>query len=410
MGLLTRSAMRHLGLTACLAAITLAGHAATDIEAAIDLRVIATDSERSELDGGLGRTRFGDDARSVQLGRARLGLQQHLGEIAKLHIDASAWGTADGTSVDVTELYLELRPYPQGPWRYQLRAGAFYPPGSLAVRASGWETPYTLSASAADTWIAEEIRTIGVEAQAQWLGGANTHYQRASVAAGIFGWNDPAGVLLAQHGLAWHDRQTGLFERTGAGDSPYLAARELFHEIDGRAGFYVALDWQLPERAELLGLHYDNRADPSQYSAALMDFAWLTKFDTVAIRAELGTHWTLLGQWLGGYTLIEVPAELEWYFDTASLLASYERGGQRFSVRYDESSVDANAAAGGSADRGHAFTFAYSRDFGTTWNLRAEWLRTDSRIALRPLALGEPAKRDESLLQLSLRYRWSTQR
>ena len=41
---------------------------------------------------------------------------------------------------------------------------------SLENRASGWESPYTLSYSAINSWLATEVRTLGVEAQLEWLG------------------------------------------------------------------------------------------------------------------------------------------------------------------------------------------------------------------------------------------------
>ena len=106
----------------------------------------------------------------IQLGRLRAAWNQPLGEIFSAHVEASTWDDDDKNPIDLTEAYLEYRPYPRAGWRTRVRLGAFYPPMSLESRAIGWETPYTITPSAISSWIGEEIRTIGLEAQVDWLG------------------------------------------------------------------------------------------------------------------------------------------------------------------------------------------------------------------------------------------------
>ena len=60
--------------------------------------------------------------------------------------------------LDLTEAYLQFRPYPRDGFRLRLKAGAFYAPISLENRASGWDSPYTLSYSAINTWLGKELR------------------------------------------------------------------------------------------------------------------------------------------------------------------------------------------------------------------------------------------------------------
>jgi hypothetical protein len=91
-------------------------------------------------------------------------------------LDASAWGDDDRNPLDLTEAYLQFRPYPLNGYRFRLKAGAFHAPISLENRAAGWESPYTLSYSAINTWLGEELRTIGVEGQLDWLGRAHVRY------------------------------------------------------------------------------------------------------------------------------------------------------------------------------------------------------------------------------------------
>ena len=180
------------------------------------MRLQASDGRKSFLDGGLGELRFDDGDSALQLGRARFALSQPIGEVLTLRLDASAWDDKDNNLIDLTEAYLEYRPYPRAGLRARVKAGAFYPPISLENRASGWESPYTLSSSAINTWIAEELRTVGVEGEVEWLGTRSGHAFDVGLTAGLFGWNDPVGVVLAGHGFAVHDRQTPLSAESGA--------------------------------------------------------------------------------------------------------------------------------------------------------------------------------------------------
>ena len=141
---------------------------APDVTISVDLRAIAADVPPSFLDGGLGKFRYGESG--LELGRLRVALDQSIGETLKLHLDASSWGDDDRNPIDLTEAFVEYRPVPRRDWRTRVRAGLFYSPGSLENRADGWESPYSISFSALNTWIAEEIRTVGVEASLDHLG------------------------------------------------------------------------------------------------------------------------------------------------------------------------------------------------------------------------------------------------
>src|SRR6185437_8408604 len=273
----------------------------------------------SFLDGGLGALRYGEDRSGIQLGRFRIGLTQPIGSILALRLDASSWGGRQKNPFDLTEAYLELRPYPWEGFRARVKAGAFYAPISLENRAAGWESPYTLSSSAINSWMAEELRTIGVETQIDWLGTRLGHDFDLAVVGAAFGWNDPAGASLATHGFAINDVQTTLF-----GSVPMPApARGLqeFKEIDGRVGTYGGVEARWLGRVTVRLLHYDNNADPAAFDAALGEHAWATHFDSAGARFE-SDGWTLIAQWMEGETYV-TPAgvgQLEWPFRARYLL------------------------------------------------------------------------------------------
>ena len=380
---------------------------AAEWQLALDLRAVSSDGRDSFLDNGQGKLRFDQDHQGVQLGRLRAALTQPLGEVFSAHIEASTWDDDDKNPIDLTEAYLEYRPYPRAGVRTRLRLGAFYPPMSLENRALGWETPYTITPSAISTWIGEEIRTVGLEGQVDWLGTRSGHDFDLQLTAALFGGNDPAGTMFAAHGFALHDRQTTLFGRVGAPQhDPEFAKKELFSEIDDRPGYYLGAQLRYLDRAVLDVLHYDNRADPTVFAPSLRDFAWLTKFDAAALRVESGNGWTLILQALDGVTYIAPGGYwLDWQFDAQSALLAKRSNAHMLAVRYDQFAVEftGDAAASGSED-GHAWALAYSYDRGKHWRFALECLRVESAVPARVELLGEPALATESKLEFSARY------
>ena len=77
----------------------------------------------------------------------------------------------------------------------------------------GWRSPYTLSFSAINTWVGEELRTIGAEYSLDWLGRSHGHDFDFTLSAAGYGWNDTAGTVIATRGWGLHDRQSTLFGR-----------------------------------------------------------------------------------------------------------------------------------------------------------------------------------------------------
>jgi hypothetical protein len=209
MGLLTPGVRHRRAGTAALFALLWALAArASDLELDLDLRAVSSDGRQSFLDNGLGKLRFDAKHEGIQLGRLRAAWNQPLGEVFAAHVEASTWDDDDKNPIDLTEAFLEYRPYPQAGWRSRVRLGAFYPPMSLENRDRGWETPYTLTPSAISSWMGEELRTIGLEGQVDWLGTRQGQQFDFQLTGAVFGWNDPAGTMLAAHGFTFHDRQT----------------------------------------------------------------------------------------------------------------------------------------------------------------------------------------------------------
>jgi hypothetical protein len=259
-----------------------------------------------------------------------------------------------------------------------------------------------ITPSAISSWIGEEIRTIGLEGQIDWLGTRTGHAFDLQLTGALFGWNDPAGTMIAQHGFAFSDRQTTLFGRAGEPRSDQYPKNELFHEIDNRVGYYVGAQVRYLDRVVLNGLHYDNRADPAAYDPAIRDFAWQTKFDAAALRGETGNGWTLIAQWLSGETYVAPGgAWVEWEFESRSALLAKRHGAHMLAVRYDDFDVEGDFGG----EDGHAVAVCYSFEQNEQWRFALEWIRVTSDVDAREsLPIPEAPLVTESKVELSVRY------
>jgi len=394
---------RAVGLIVALLGLPLVSHA-TDWELSLDARLVNSDAERPFMEGGLGTVRFGSNDDGLQLGRARFAITQQLGELWSAHLDASMFDDRDRSPVGVTEAYLLFRPYPLAGYRFRLKAGGFYPPISLENRASGWESPYTLSYSAINTWLAVEVRTLGLEGQLDWLGRHSGHAWDLGMTAGVFGWNEGAGVVLANDGFSISDRQTPLFGRVGQPGVPPLSGAEPFLQFDHREGVYGGFEARYLDRVVVRALRYDNRADPTQIDSVSGAIAWDTRFNSAGVRIEGDQGWTGIAQWLDGETTIAPQGmQLSWPFRAEFALLAKRFGHSTLSVRYDRFEVDSIGTGGYGAQNGHAWTAAYVFETNAHWRFTLEWVQVVSSSYNRE-DLGGPPILTERQLQLAVRY------
>jgi hypothetical protein len=399
-----RTGITLLALAAsALAAVST--HAA-NWELDLDLRAVTSDASRSVVDGGYSPTRFSEGQSGLQLGRLRLALDMPLGEVWTLHLDASAWGKAYKSPVGLTEAYLQFRPYPRNAFRLRMKAGAFYAPISLENGAAGWSSPYTLSFSALNSWLAEELRTLGLETKVDWLGTRSGLPFDVGAVAGVFGWNEVAGAALTEGGFILDDRQTPLFDSVGRLKDPNGARIEPFRQIDGHAGYYGGLDLQAPGRLLITAVRYDNRADPSASDVVSHVFAWHTSFNSAGARMEFGAGWTMIAQWMAGQTEIAPGGHtLEWPFNARYVLLSKRlTSRQALTVRYDRFQVESRNAEENGEQSGHAWTVAYLFDAGRDWRLTLEWLRVRSSSYSWSEDENLPGPVTDNQVQLSIRY------
>jgi hypothetical protein len=387
-----------------LAAIPLAARAEPDFDLTLDLRGVASEGLPSYLNGGLGKLRFDPAHDGLRLGQLRAAVRTPVTDTISFTAEGVAWGDHDKQPFDLVEAVFDWRPVPSSLWRSEARVGAFYAPISLENRMRGWRSPYTISPSAINTWVGEELRTIGAEYNLDWLGALEGHGFEAGFTAAVYGWNDPAGIVLGLRGWSLHDRQTTLFGRVGQKGQGFIDGRTLFYDdIDRTPGYYAGGTLKWRGLVEFRALHYDNRGHREEEAPAIDDYSWDTRFDSFGARWTPDAHWTLIWQSMRGIT--EVGEVLnKWYFHSQFLLASWQTGPNRLSVRADRFTTRQVASAFGNFnnDDGSAWTAAYGYRFSPRWSAMLEGLWIRSRLPLRR-ALGEPVFASERQLQLALR-------
>jgi len=394
-----------------------------ELHGSVDLRLLASDSDHVWLDEGLEKQRFAAGDEPVQLGAALADLRVGLTSALDLRATAAIYDDS-GAAIDPIEAYFELHPEPRSAWRWRLKGGAFYPPVSLANTDLGWTSPYTLSFSAIDTWIGEEVRGLGIEVEMTHLGSPTGSAHDVGLVGSAFRSNDPAGALLSWRGWSLGDRQTGWLERLPLADLPAFrptgsfppqeAYEEPFVELDDRVGFYVGAQWDVLERSRVRLLHYDNRGDPAVIGGG--QWAWHTEFDHIGwrLRPRAGTE--IIVQALSGDTEMDgFTGPLVYVeFQAASVLLSGVHGAHRASLRVDLFSVtdEDTTLDDPNAEHGRAWTVAYfyapegrlQPRYGS-WRFGLELLRIDSDRSARRL-FGEPARRSENSLQASFAWRF----
>src|SRR4029453_8098173 len=113
-----------------------------------------------------------------------------------------------------------------------------------------WHVADTVTPSAINSWIGEEVRPAAVETTVDARVGSG----RLVATAALFAANDPGGTLLALRGWALHDRKTLAFRRQPLPelneDMEYVQPRFTHPLLDihpgfaVRPGFYGRLAWE----------------------------------------------------------------------------------------------------------------------------------------------------------------------
>jgi hypothetical protein len=277
--------------------------------------------------------------------------------------------------VDVLEAYGRYQPVSTRNWVWSIKFGAFFPPISLENESVGWTSPWTLTPSAINSWIGDELRTIGGETNLLWRyeGG------EAGLTGAVFGANDPAGALLADRGWVFDSRPVGLFGEPRVPDvlaqqSGVPVREQPFKEMDSAPGWYLGASLRDNELGRVTALYYDNRTDPGVIAGS--DFGWRTKFTSLGVETSLGDV-VVLSQAMFGNTTIEPFSQFysKTDFQAGYLLLGYYFDEFRVAGRVDLFATQSRNSFGikGTGEVGHAFTVSGS------WN-PVSWLRLSTEL------------------------------
>jgi len=404
--------------------------------AGIDLSYVDASGLPSWTSGSVGKLRYDDGTDGIVVSRAFLDTATRVTDTLDFNATLEFYDDDLGSAVDFTEAYAEWRPVPRSANRYRLKMGAFYPAISMENTGSGWSSPYTISSSTINTWLAEELRTVGAELswsrRPERFGGEH----QFSVQAAVFWLNDPTGSLLSWKGWSADDRQSRFGDelplpplpQLGQGmllgyQDPYVAP---FVEVDGRAGYYVNGEWRMGNRVLLSAMTYNNRGDQTQVKDG--QYAWYTNFVHLGGKLSLPGGIGVLSQWMHGETVMGVydpgsnggygsygygaagagPGAVDVGYDSKYLMITKALEQHRFSIRYDDFEVlDRDTLPeDDNAEDGSAWTLAYRYAHSDLLTFAAEWLRIRTRrdawtyYGLEPVAT-------EDRLQLSVMLRFA---
>ncbi|MGH8007372.1 MAG: hypothetical protein ACREQ3_10215 [Candidatus Binatia bacterium] len=364
----------------------------------LDVRIARGGRAPSWMDRGPGKTRYGGRATPEGLNKitrftlAQLALE--VGGTLPWELTSHAQMNLE-TAADDEDRPLLIEAYLRKEWGewgkgWGLQTGVMNIPFSLEHTGPAWTSPYTLTPSALNTWLWEEIRLVGVEGE--WWRVTSGGLRLGLLAGAGFG-PDQLGKLLAVRGWVLSDYLSGV-----NGDLPLPQRGErlsVFDERDHRPAVYLwftASDSQ--NRGELRFGYFDNLGDQGTRGV------WETRFGTLGAIVHPLARMDLLVQYLVGETRTRsTPSDSA--LSAFYALLSYHYRGHRLSARYDVFRVGDLDGAHATRERGDGVTLAYFFEFGLHHRVGVEYTFLYSR---RPARLRSDPSDDG--WQLSYRFRY----
>lgn len=369
----------------------------------LDGRLLTTPTSKSFLEGGLGKTRYGHEPRAVEakLAQAALLGRVELRPDLTIRVHANIDAEHDfKRRVDLVEGLIRYNPAIGDTASLDIRAGVFFPTISIENTDMAWLSPYTTTFSAINSWIGEEVRSLGAEA------GPSFRIEEAQLR--LFGaitrGNDPNGTLLAWRGFALHDRVSGFADRLPLPALRSFDPAGLFpeqpphvqplREVDKKWTWSSGLSLTHPTY-RIKALYQPQTANPGAFDGE--QYAWRTGYWAVGA-ARSFRRIELLAQALDGETRMgivsdgrnAVIAKLQAAYFMASWTDS-ETARHRITARYDAFRVqerDDFKVEDPNHESGWAWTFAYAFTPAPHHRITAELLRVDStRTNRRDLGL-----------------------
>lgn len=407
----------------CLFALASAPARAADVDflspdtvtASADVRLGGADGERSWTRGGYGKLRYGDEL-GPRLGNADLVWQPKFGWSVSATVTASAVGGPQ-SEIGITEGFVTVRPGRVGSARVWGRIGFVWAPVSLEHAGADWHVADTITPSAINSWIGEEVRPLATELNGELPLGTG----RIVATVALFTANDTAGTLLAVRGWALHDRKTMLGHAQPlpplGEDFGYVQPRfthptiYLGQGFARRPGYYLKLAWAPAAPFRIEAFHYANRADPEDVNAQL-EWGWNTRFDQIAGEIRLTPATTFKVQALSGLSRMGyADASGRRWVDSRFRSAfglwtqHFAHGGLALRGEAFATTQRGTLLEAENGEHGWAATLAAHRDITPALSAWIEALHVTSRREALSAAGLDP-KQEQNQLQFVLRGRW----
>jgi hypothetical protein len=290
-----------------------------DFSGYADFRVVDRASEKAWTDGGLGKVQYGGTGVAPKFGGAVGEISSQLAAELNAHA-AIKFDPLVHAWPELLDAYVRYRPVSTSPYRFAVKAGAFFPPISLENDGIGWTSYWTLSPSAINTWVGEELRTIGSEGTFQWRTESIGTFEAVSA---VYMANEGAGTILQNRGWALGDTDMGLGGTLRNINGAKIHRMDPFLELDGRPGWYGGISWQDEDWGQIRLLRYNNQASPSSGRGP---HGWNTDFWSLGLKTQIDEI-EIIAQGMSGRTIVQ-PL-LEKYptdFQSAFLLFGREIG------------------------------------------------------------------------------------
>ena len=411
---------RYAAVLATTLCLTAAGesHAQVDLVGAdtvqgwVEANVAGASGETGWLRGGFGKLQAGRGS-SVVTGDAVVDWRPRLTDTVQFDVTGQVQSEAAGPA-SLTETYVRWKPVPTSALRYAFRAGRFFPPLSLENDGPGWTPTRTLTPSAIDTWVGEELLVTGLEGQVRTRLGDHG----LGVTGGLFQGADAAGSLLAYRGWALDNVLTGGNAAVRLPDTPGAGYEAVFVkqarvarpgvEVDGGGGYYLRGDWQPPAPVALNLVYFYNPANPTIVTRG--QYGWTTRLIGGGLVYQAGARDEVLSQYLWGSTKMGAvfpdgrhPADM--VFSSAYVLWSHHlNGGGRLSLRGDYFATRDNSFQHlyDNGERGYAATAAWIKPWSDHLRSAIELIDVESRRGARE-TIAEPDQQSQTQVKVSLR-------
>lgn len=285
------------------------------------------------LQGGAGTQGTGGDG----VFESRFGISAGFGNADEGIVRAKLTGLArrepqdsGGDAVGILEAFVDYGSLTATGYRF--RAGMSFSGTSRENIEEFWQTPYTLTLSALNSWIGEEFRPIGIDftRRVNFESGSKLDWSLGSYVG-----NDTGPAILTWRGYALHNRLSVYGEVLPLPDLFSLTRTDQFAaqrnegtqpfgpDLDGRVGYSLRVRYEDSGGPIFSAFYTDNRGDQDLHDND--EYAWNNRFFVLGADFPLNPHWRLIGETQIGSTKMGFTpgANVQADFQASYLLLSY---------------------------------------------------------------------------------------